>query len=82
MDRDMTEETQVVPDVEIMVIPDVEFQYNALRFHKRLDDATIDQLFSGLRKFKEGYQFYLQTLGERWKASGMNGQTGYRIQLH
>ena len=73
MDRDMTEETQVVPDVEIMVIPDVEFQYNALRFHKRLDDATIDQLFSGLRKFKEGYQFYfadawreMEGLGHEW----------------
>jgi len=66
-------EVEKRPDVEIMVIPDVEFQFNALRFHRRLDDATIEQLFSGLRKFKEGYQWFfsdawweLENLGYEW----------------
>jgi len=60
----------VRPDVEIMVIPNVEWRRNALIFYKRLDDQTIEQLSGGLNKFKEGYQWYYADL---WRQLALDG---------
>ena len=61
------------PDVEIMVIPGIEWRSNALIFNRRLDEQGIELLFGGLRKFKDGYQWFfsdlwrqLAVLGYEW----------------
>lgn len=71
----MTEEQtergmEVRPDVELMVIPDVEWLDNALIFHKKLDDQRREQLFGGLNKFKGGYQWFY---ADAWREVEIEG---------
>jgi len=55
---DMTEEIQVVPDVELMAIPEVDWKDNVLVFNRQLNIQRIEQIYGGLKKFGEGYQLY------------------------
>ena len=59
------------PDTgELMIVPNVTFRRNALIFHKRLDDSTVEQLSGGLNKFKNGYQWYYSDM---WRQLALDG---------